>query len=227
MAADPQKPALPILAVNYVVVFVLFGAMHFVAPAVTLPVVVTENSALFDWLLVTSIIASTWSIWLAMVQQRCVGKLGLWRLLRANLGVASIYGVITAGLFIAAAAKLDIVIPPESNLIDNRGVSQIVNFCRIPIISHPLALYMMVTALTYKVVCHPTDFRRGIYAGGIVLFVYYFFMYALGAIFSELLKDLLVSPGETHLTMMFIYWLPTVIFAVAAYVIYYMAFSDK
>ena len=86
MEGIPRKPAGSILAVNYVVALVLFGSLHFVAPSVTANFRVSASSELADWLMTASVMASTWAIWLIMVRQRCVNNLGLWRLLRADLG---------------------------------------------------------------------------------------------------------------------------------------------
>ncbi|MFH1892297.1 MAG: hypothetical protein ABIK83_06395 [Candidatus Zixiibacteriota bacterium] len=225
MTEPSRKSVGSILAANYAVAFILFGSLHFLAPSVTANFAISSESAMFDWLMIVSVMASSWAVWLVMVRQRCVNGLGLWRLLRADLGAASIFFLITAVLFAIAAIKLDIAIPPQSNLIDNKGVSQIVNYCRMPILSHPIALYILITVLTYKIVRKPDDYRRAILIGGLLIFTYYFMMYACGAVFAELLRNLLVFPDRTHLLMMFIFWLPTLLFVLAAYIVYSSAVS--
>jgi len=220
MTEPSRKSVGSILAANYAVAFILFGALHFLAPSVAANFAISSASALFDWLMMVSVMASSWAIWLVMVRQRCVNGLGLWRLLKADLGAASIFFVITAVLFVIVAIKLDIAIPPESDLMDNTGVSQIITYCRMPILSHPVALYILITALTFKIVRSPHDFRRAILIGGLLIFTYYFMMYACGAVFAGLLRNLLVFPEETHLLMMFIFWLPTLLFTLAAYIVY-------
>jgi len=227
MAELSRKPAGSILAVNYIVAFVLFGALHFVAPSVTANFRVSASSELADWLVTASVMASSWAIWLIMVRQRCVNGLGLWRLLRADLGAATIFFVVTVAVFVFAATKLNVVLPPESNLINNRSVHQIVTYCRLPILSHPVALYILLTALAFKIVRTPQDFRRGIVIGGLIVFVYFFIMYACGMLFSELLSEVLVTPGGSHLLMMFVYWLPTLLFVLAAYVAYSYAVKTE
>lgn len=220
MAELSRKPAGLILAVNYVVAFILFGSLHYIAPSVTANFRVSPSSELADWLVTASVMASSWAIWLTMVRQRCINSLGLWRLIRANLGAASILFLVTALMFILAAININIALPPASNLINNRSVHQMVTYCRIPILSHPVALYILLTALAYKVVRTPSDFRRAVIIGGLIVFVYYFIMYACGTLFSELLNEMLVTPGGSHLLMMFVYWLPTLVFVLAAYVAY-------
>jgi hypothetical protein len=215
-----------LIAFSYIAVLVLFGALYYVAPSVVAPFVVTDSSALFDWLFVSSVIASTWALWLAMVRQRSVNCYGLWRLLRANLGSASIFFLISATLFVISVVKIDVVIPPESNLMDNKSVNLILNYCRLPILSHPIAIYVLVTAMTYKLVNSPNDYRRAVLIGGIVILVYYFIMYACGVTSSALLDDMLVMSGGARWMLMFIYWVPTALFALAAYVAYSLAFKS-
>ncbi len=215
-----------LIAFSYIAVLVLFGALYYVAPSVVAPFVVTDSSALFDWLFVSSVIASTWALWLAMVRQRSVNCYGLWRLLRANLGSASIFFLISATLFVISVVKIDVVIPPESNLMDNKSVNLILNYCRLPILSHPIAIYVLVTAMTYKLVDSPNDYRRAVLIGSIVILVYYFIMYACGVTSSALLDDMLVMSGGARWMLMFIYWVPTALFALAAYVAYSLAFKS-
>ncbi len=215
-----------LIAFSYIAVLVLFGALYYVAPSVTVPFAVTDSSALFDWLFVSSVIASTWALWLAMVRQRSVNCLGLWRLLRANLGSASIFFLISAALFVISVVKIDVVIPPESNLMDNKSVNLILNYCRLPILSHPIAIYVLVTAMTYKLVDSPNDYRRAVLIGGIVILIYYFIMYACGVTSAALLDDMLVMSGGARWMLMFIYWVPTVLFALAAYIAYSLAFKS-
>jgi hypothetical protein len=212
--------------VNYVLAFLAFGSLFYLAPTVTRPINVSDGSRLWDWLVIVSILASSWSLWLLMVRQRCSHGLGLWRLLRINLGAVSVFFVISATMFVLSAIKLDIVIPPESNLMDTRNVSLIAIYSRIPILSHPVSLYILITALAYRVVQSPLHFRKGVLVGGLLLFIYYFIMYACGAHYGELILDLLINPGETHVLIMFIYWLPTMVFAVVAYVTYAITFGS-
>jgi hypothetical protein len=214
------------LALNYVVVFLLFGGLFYVAPSVAKPITVSEGSSLWDWLVVVSILASSWALWLIMIRQRCSQGFGLWRLLRANLGAVSIFFIVTAAAFVISAIKLDLVTPPESDLVDTNNVSLIAIYSRIPILSHPVLLYVLITALSYGVVRNPLHLRRGIIAGGLIVFLYYFIMHACGALYRELIHDLLVSPEGTHVMMMFVYWLPTVLFALVTYLAYAVAFRS-
>ncbi len=214
------------LLANYLVVFIAFGSLYYLSPAVVAPISVSENSGLWDWLFVVSILASSWSLWLRMVRQRCTLGLGLWRLLRASLGAVSVFFLISAVLYVISAVKLDLVIPQESNLMDNRNVSLIALYSRIPILSHPVSLYILITALTYKIVAGSRQFRKGVVGGGLLIFVYYFIMYGCGVLHGELLADLIVNPEETHVFIMFTYWLPTVLFALIAYVTYVVAFRS-
>ena len=214
-----------LLVVNYAVVFLIFGSLYYLAHSTAKPFIVSNRSSLPDWLLIVSIMASTWTIWLSMVKQRCRNCLGLWRLLKTNLGAASILFVISAAIFVISAVKLDLIIPPESNLMDNRNINLVAIYCRIPILSHPILLYILITALTYKLVKSPFDFRKAILVGGLVVFIYYFTMYLCGVGFSALLTDLFVSPQKTPLLLMFIYWLPTLLFALVAYIVYSTAFN--
>lgn len=225
MTGSSNQPASIGFLIHYAVVFVVFGSLFYIAPAVADPISVSEGSSLWDWLFVVSILASSWSLWLTMVRQRCIKRLGLWRLLKANLGAVSAFFLISAAIFVVSAIRLDIVIPPESNLMDNNNVSLIAIYSRVPILSHPVSLYVLITALVYKVVSGPLNSRKGVVVGGLVVFTYYFIMYACGALFSELMRDLLLRPEETHVLLMFVYWLPTVLFAIAAYIAYAVAFS--
>jgi len=216
-----------IVGSNYVASFVVFGALHFVIPEVTHYFRVSDSSALWDWLFIVSIISAAWTIWLSMVRQRCKQSLGIWRLLKANLAGLSIFFLISAALFVVSVITLDLKVPPESNLMNTRNVSLILVYCRLPILSHPVALYVLVTSLVYNIVCGPLDYRRGVIFGGLAIFIYYFVMYACGAVFGGLVHELLVSPDETHILIMFLYWIPTVVFALLAYVAYAFAFRDK
>ena len=212
--------------VSYALVFLIFGSLYYIAPSVTRTISISGKSSLWDWLVVVSIMASSWSLWLMMVRQRCLRGLGVWRLLRENLGAVSVFFLITAAAFVLSAVKLDLAIPPESNLMDSSNVSLIAVYSRIPILSHPVLLYVLITALSYKIVQGPLHFRKGILAGGLIVFLYYFIMYACGALYGELMHDLLVSPEETHVMLMFVYWLPTVLFALVAYIAYSVAFDS-
>jgi hypothetical protein len=227
MAGSDRQSPTNILILNYVIVFLVFGSLYYVTPSVTSPFTVSEKSSLWDWLIIVSILALTWSIWLAMVRQRCLLGLGLWRLLGANLGAASIGFVISAAAFVISAVNLDLALPPESNLMDSNNASLIAVYSRIPILSHPLALYILITTLTYKLVESPTHFRKGILTGGLLMFLYYFMMYAGGLYYRELLHDLLVNPEGTHVLIMFVYWIPTVLAALAAYIAYAIAFKAE
>jgi hypothetical protein len=226
MAESHSQSASTTFAVSYALVFLIFGSLFYIAPSVARPISISGSSSLWDWLVVVSILASSWSLWLMMVRQRCLRGLGVWRLLRANLGAVSVFFLITAAAFVLSAVKLDLVIPPESNLMDNSNVSLIAVYSRIPILSHPVLLYVLITALSYKIVQSPLHFRKGILAGGLMVFLYYFIMYACGALYGELMYDILVSPEETHVMIMFVYWLPTVLFALVAYVAYSVAFNS-
>lgn len=217
----------PMTAVNYVVSFAVFGMLYFVAPQVTQYFVVSPGSAFWDWLFFVSIVAAAWSLWIAMVRQRCKQSLGIWRLLKANLASLSVFFLISAGLFVASVITLELKIPPESNLMNTRNASLILVYCRLPILSHPVALYVLVTSLVYSIVCGPLDYRKGILFGGLAVVLYYFVMYACGSVFAELVHRLLVSPEETHLLIMFLYWIPTVLFALMAYTAYAFAFREK
>jgi hypothetical protein len=225
MTESHRQSASTTFVVSYALVFIIFGSLFYIAPSVTRPISISESSSLWDWLVIVSILASSWSLWLMMVRQRCLRGLGVWRLLRANLGAVSVFFLITAAAFVISALKLDLVIPPESNLMDNSNVSLIAVYSRIPILSHPVLLYVLITALSYKIVQSPLHFRKGILAGGLMIFLYYFIMYTCGALYGELMYDLLVSPEETHVMIMFVFWLPTVLFALVAYVAYSVAFN--
>ena len=227
MAESERQSPTNMLILNYVIVFVVFGLLYYVTPSVTKPFTISDESSLWDWLTIVSILALSWSIWLAMVRQRCLHGLGLWRLLGANIGAASIGFVITAALFVLSAVSLELGLPPESNLMDTRNVSLITIYSRIPILSHPVALYILITTLTYKVVENPCHFRKGVIFGGLLIFLYYFIMYAGGLLYSELLYDLLVNPDGTHVLIMFVCWIPTVLAALAAYVAYATAFRAE
>lgn len=226
MTESNRQSASTTFAVSYALVFLIFGSLYYIAPSVTRPISISGSPSLWDWLVVVSILASSWSLWLMMVRQRCLRGLGVWRLLRANLGAVSVFFLITAAAFVISALKLDLVIPPESNLMDNSNVSLIAVYSRIPILSHPVLLYVLITALSYKIVQSPLHFRKGVLAGGLMVFLYYFIMYACGALYGELMYDLLVSPEETHVMIMFVYWLPTALFALVAYVAYSVAFNS-
>jgi hypothetical protein len=215
------------LVLNYVAVLLLFGVLHAVTPAVTAPFAVSADSAFWDWMFVVSVLASSWALWLSMVRQRSRQSLGLWRILKENLGSASIFFLITAMVFVLSATSLELVIPAESTLIDGRNTAQIVTFCRVPILSHPLALYILITACAYKIVRTSGDYRKGVLSAGIVLLVYFFVMYGCMLSFKTLLHDLLVHPNDTHILIMFIFWIPTFVFAAVAYVIYVLAVSDR
>ena len=221
-----MKDSRELIAFNYIAVLVLFGALYYVAPSVVAPFAVTDSSALFDWLFVSSVIASTWALWLSMVRQRSNNCYGLWRLLKANLSSASVFFMISAILFVISVVKIDVVIPPESNLMDNKSIHLILNYCRMPILSHPIAIYVLVTAMTFKLVDSPHDYRKAVLYGSIVILIYYFIMYACGLASSALLNDMLVISGGARWMLMFIYWIPTVLFAFAAYVAYSLAFKS-
>jgi hypothetical protein len=224
MATSESGSIKAIAITNYVAVFVLFGGLHFLFPQASEPFIVQYSSGLFDWLLFTSILASTWSLWLVMSRQRCYEFLGIWTMLRVNLGLALAFFLISAAIFVISAIQRDIPLPAGSNLMDTHSVKLIVNYCRLPILSHPVALYILGTAMTYKLISGPNDFRRATLVGGIVLFAYYFLMYAAGVVSSDLLRETLATANGTKWLMIFIYWMPTVLISFAAYIAYALAF---